>query len=31
MSRLEATPDVPTYDTPFEVIAGGFDDSTFSL
>ncbi len=26
LSRLEATPDIPTYDTPFEVIVGAFND-----
>ncbi len=29
LSRLEATPDFPTYDTPFEVVFGAFDDSSF--
>jgi hypothetical protein len=29
LSRLEATPDVPTYDTPFEVIVGASDDRLF--
>ncbi|MCA9968944.1 MAG: DUF4157 domain-containing protein, partial [Anaerolineales bacterium] len=31
LSRLEATPDIPTYDTPFNVVAGCADDATFSL
>ena len=29
MSKLEATPDVPTYDVPFEVIYGLSDDQSF--